>query len=196
MSDAALSKDRRTRQDLLSALAGVFERRGYEGATLSQLAEATGLSRASLYHHFPGGKREMAAVLVRDAVSRLQGRAFGHLGAAGAPAARLLKLVEGFESYVAEGDGRCLLAVLALASASGTPSEQIHGQYRDWMDELTRVFEELGRKPKRARREANDLLAELYGLLLSARLLDDPEHFHRGMRRLRKRLQAQLDDLR
>jgi len=194
MSAATQPTDRRTRQDLLSALAGVFERRGYEGATLSQLAEATGLSRASLYHHFPGGKREMAAVLVRDAVSRLHGRAFGQLSATGPPAARLLTLVEGFEGYVADGDGRCLLAVMALASASGAPSEQIHGQYRDWLDGLARLYEALGHKPKRARREATDLLAELYGLLLSARLLDDPEHFHRGMRRLRKRLQAQFAD--
>jgi len=53
------------RDALLRQLGQVFRERGYEGATLTQLAAATGLGKASLYHHFPGGKAEMADVLVR-----------------------------------------------------------------------------------------------------------------------------------
>jgi len=57
------------RDALLRQLGQVFRERGYEGATLTQLAAATGLGKASLYHHFPGGKAEMADVLVRDAIA-------------------------------------------------------------------------------------------------------------------------------
>ena len=48
------------RIELLNALSDVFRKRGYEGATLAELAAAANLGRASLYHHFPGGKAEMA----------------------------------------------------------------------------------------------------------------------------------------
>ncbi len=47
--------------ELITILDDVFRRRGYEGATLSVLSRACGLGKASLYHHFPGGKDEMAA---------------------------------------------------------------------------------------------------------------------------------------
>jgi len=59
--------------EILVGLATVFRSRGYEGASLKELAEATGLKKASLYYRFPNGKQEMAeAVLnhIDDWVSR------------------------------------------------------------------------------------------------------------------------------
>ena len=49
-----------TREDALDRITAVFRKWGYEGATLRMISEATGLGRASLYHHFPGGKDDMA----------------------------------------------------------------------------------------------------------------------------------------
>ncbi|MDH3644464.1 MAG: TetR/AcrR family transcriptional regulator, partial [Gammaproteobacteria bacterium] len=49
-----VKQSRATRESLEDQLVTVFKKRGYEGATLNQLADATGLSKASLYHHFPG----------------------------------------------------------------------------------------------------------------------------------------------
>ncbi len=57
--------------ELISILDEVFRRRGYDGATLSVLSRACGLGKASLYHHFPGGKDEMADVLLQRAVAQL-----------------------------------------------------------------------------------------------------------------------------
>ena len=48
------------RADTLPGLAEAFREHGYAGASLSVIGEATGLGRGSLYHFFPGGKREMA----------------------------------------------------------------------------------------------------------------------------------------
>lgn len=42
----------------------LFRQYGYDGATLSKISEATGLGKASLYHHFPGGKDEMVEVVL------------------------------------------------------------------------------------------------------------------------------------
>ena len=45
---------------LLDSLVGVFGDRGYDAASLSDIASATGLQKSSLYHRFPGGKQQMA----------------------------------------------------------------------------------------------------------------------------------------
>ena len=51
-------------EEILAGLTKVFRSKGYEGASLKELAEATGLKKASLYHRFPNGKQEMAQAVI------------------------------------------------------------------------------------------------------------------------------------
>ena len=44
-----------TKEEVLDRLLDTFRDKGYEGASLSELSAAAGLTRASLYHYFPGG---------------------------------------------------------------------------------------------------------------------------------------------
>ncbi|HMG40196.1 MAG TPA: helix-turn-helix domain-containing protein, partial [Acidimicrobiales bacterium] len=39
----------------------LLARRGYNGMGLKAVSEAAGLPYGSIYHHFPGGKEEIAA---------------------------------------------------------------------------------------------------------------------------------------
>jgi len=82
----------------------------------------------------------------------------------------------------------CLLGVLAIGSARRTHGDAIASQFRDWKAALARVFEEAGAKPKRALRNAADLLDVLYGGQMVAALLDDPDHLRRAFKRLNRRL--------
>lgn len=54
-----------TREQVINQLVPLFFQYGYDGTTLSLIAERTGLQRASLYHHFPGGKEEMARAVLQ-----------------------------------------------------------------------------------------------------------------------------------
>ena len=92
-----------TKQVLINQLRTVFVARGYDGATLNNLASAANLSKASLYHHFPGGKPEMAAALVRDAIADLQRQAFRHLSTTRPPHKRIIALIDGFFDYTDGG---------------------------------------------------------------------------------------------
>src|SRR5579859_5100655 len=70
MSGATTAPPRRrdrvkTRVALLDAAAGVFARRGLDGATLEEIAESAGFTRGAVYHHF-GSKEELfLAVIAR-----------------------------------------------------------------------------------------------------------------------------------
>lgn len=57
-----------TRQDLLNAALVVFSRKGYAAARLSDIAQAAGVTRGAIYHHF-GGKEELFIALLDDASS-------------------------------------------------------------------------------------------------------------------------------
>jgi TetR/AcrR family transcriptional regulator, lmrAB and yxaGH operons repressor len=176
------------RNQLIEQLTVVFERNGYAGATLSQLAAAVGLSKSSLYHHFPGGKREMAEALLRHAVAELEVRAFSKLQGPERPATRMAAFLEGFSDYVDGGRSHCLLAVLAQGGARDELGEQIAAQVRDWTRLVAKTLEQSGIKPKRARRLASDLFDQLYGSLTVSKMLNEPKHFERAIGRVAKRL--------
>ena len=59
MSDMPPSPARDTRSMILEAFADELCAGGYLGVSLDSVAKATGIKKASLYHHFPGGKEEI-----------------------------------------------------------------------------------------------------------------------------------------
>lgn len=172
--------------ELITILDEVFRRRGYEGATLSVLSRACGLGKASLYHHFPGGKEEMADLLLQRAVSQLNTLAYRHLDRPAPWNQRLRGFVEGFAAYCEYGTRNCLVAELTATAARAQFGERIQVQTNAWLRQLTAAFAETGISEKRARRRARELLGALYGALVVARMLDDPKPFLQTAERLSK----------
>lgn len=178
-----------SKSDLLPRILDVFLRRGYDGATLTHLAKATGLSKASLYHHFPGGKTEMAASLVRSAIADLHARAYVPLSSLQHPA-NLHAFINGFAQYVQNGQSDCILSVFARQDTArediGELKQLIADQFSDWHTILSQVLEANGAKTKRAHREAHELVSRLYGALMQAKMHNQPELFMRMIKRLQK----------
>ncbi|VXB85422.1 Transcriptional regulator, TetR family [Pseudomonas sp. 8BK] len=58
-----------TRDKLIHAMADALQRKGLHGVGLSELLEIAGAPKGSLYHHFPGGKSELAVAAI-DHISR------------------------------------------------------------------------------------------------------------------------------
>jgi AcrR family transcriptional regulator len=178
------------RASLLRQIGRVFRERGLEGATLTQLAAITGLGKASLYHHFPGGKGEMAEALIRDAIADAQRLAFSKLTGPEPPAERLQRFVTGYGNYLEQAGGPCLLGVLAMGSAREAHGAQLAAQFHEWRAMLARALEEAGQKPKRAGRRASEILDLLYGGQVVGALLNDPKHLRRTLKRLLRNIAA------
>ena len=54
-----------TKQRMVEAAAGLLRARGLSGTSFTEVVAASGAARGVIYHHFPGGKNELA----RDAVA-------------------------------------------------------------------------------------------------------------------------------
>jgi AcrR family transcriptional regulator len=60
-------RENRTRLMMIRAAADLMQRRGYVGTGVAEILSQASAPRGSLYHHFPGGKREIAIEAVRYA---------------------------------------------------------------------------------------------------------------------------------
>jgi AcrR family transcriptional regulator len=70
--DGRLTKGQNTREHLVAAAKELFARDGYDATSIEAVLQRSGVSRGSLYHHFPEKKSLFDAVLVRAHAEAVQ----------------------------------------------------------------------------------------------------------------------------
>ena len=60
-----------TRDRLIAAMLNALRRKGYHGVGLSELLTEASAPKGVLYHHFPGGKSELAIAAIQTVVSHM-----------------------------------------------------------------------------------------------------------------------------
>lgn len=178
-----------TRNEVLEALLPVFRERGVEGATISEIAKATGLGKATLYHHFPAGKDEMLEAVVQRVLQGLDDTVFAPLLGTDTPKRRLLAVVRGLAEYAADGQRNCLLAMLGLGTARARIAALVAPRMARWTAGLERLYGGAGLSDKRAGRAARDLMIRFQGAIVMSRLLGDSDSFQYTIRRLARELE-------
>ena len=174
-----MSKDKAIPQ-----LLTVFRQYGYEGATLARLSEATGLGRASLYHHFPKGKEEMAATVLDYLNQGLHDQILAPLRNDHPPVERIRAMNKNIDTFYHQGQQACLLALLSVGEAHDLFQMQIQQTLELWIDSLAKVLLDAGVAPKPARQRAEDAILQIQGALVLARGLNDTAPFKRVLKRL------------
>ncbi|MBX3659394.1 MAG: TetR/AcrR family transcriptional regulator [Ramlibacter sp.] len=152
--------------------------RGYHGVGLSELLATAGAPKGVLYHHFPGGKTELALAAIAAVIDQLT----AHLDkvfqrAAGQPAEALALWMAGAQK-VLEGSGYergCPLAAVALES---TPQDlalrsALAAGFSTIRERLATEMARAGIEPGRARSLAALIVSAYEGALLQARVASD-----------------------
>jgi TetR/AcrR family transcriptional regulator len=90
-----------SREKILDVAESLFARRGYAGVGMREVADAAGLGKSSLFHHFRGKDQLYCEVLSR-VLERIRERLDAVLEAPGAPPERLDRWVEALVDALAE----------------------------------------------------------------------------------------------
>ena len=174
------------REEVVEAVAQVFRDHGYDGATLSRLSEASGLGRASLYHHFPGGKEDMARAVFAHAGDQLA----ACLETVGTPQERLEAFLGEVEALYARGKQNPLLGAMVLGGGWPRFEEELAEAFRQWTDAFAGLARAAGVEGREARRRAEDAVARVQGSLVVTRGLGKPAVFRRALAELPAQLFA------
>ena len=102
-----------SRDKILDAAETLFAQRGYSGVVLREVAEAVGLGKSSLFHHFKN-KPELYAAVCARILGRIGGRLEQTLAQGGTPVERLERLLDELADVLAghPNDARLLLRSL------------------------------------------------------------------------------------
>lgn len=88
------------RREVLDTAARLFHERGYQGTSMDEIADAVGLTKGSLYHHF-AGKTEILAAIYEEAADLVLAHVHKHADG-GEPAVVLRELIHDILELVAD----------------------------------------------------------------------------------------------
>ncbi len=162
----------------------LFRTYGFEGVSLKQLANATGLEKASLYYRYPGGKDEIALAVAAEVVRWFQANVFEPLQGTGSPRKRVAFVSERLREFYARGAKACLTDVLSIPGGSEDVHSAIRKAMQAWISAFAQVAKESGMSLALARSRAEEAIIRIEGSLVLARVLDDTAAFERTLKLL------------
>jgi TetR/AcrR family transcriptional regulator len=90
---APSEKDERTRNRLLRVAVNIFDRKGYEAASVREIAELAGVAKPALYYHF-GSKEGLLVAILEEALRELTAAMARAVERPGTARERLISLCE------------------------------------------------------------------------------------------------------
>jgi len=118
-----------SREKILEVAEAHFARRGFSGVGLRELAQAAGLGKSSLFHHF-AGKSQLYFEVLERVLARIQVRLAAALARPGAPLARLEGWVDALVDALAEHPASARLLLRGLVEDEDFPDEPLHEAQR------------------------------------------------------------------
>ena len=185
MPAALISKD-----EVLDRLMNAFRDLGYEGASLSELSTATGLTKSSLYHYFPGGKVDMGEAVLKHLDAQLAATLFAPLASKLSPAKKLAKMIDAIDAFYEGGRKACLLERMCTAADRAQFRRPLHHAFKVWTDAVEKLCVEAGLSRRVARARAEDFVVRVEGALVVCAGTDDYRVFARTLKDLRSSVLA------
>src|SRR5829696_8235151 len=127
-----------TKAEVLDRIMESFRRHGYDGASLATISERTGLGKSSLYHHFPGGKEQMAIEVLAHLNSSLTA-SYEAVEAEPNPTKKLDLMLDGIDAFYDRGKKACLLERLGASVDRARFGAPLKATFAAWISALANI---------------------------------------------------------
>jgi AcrR family transcriptional regulator len=170
---AVITSDSRKR--MIQSAALLFRENGYSGTGFRDVIEHSGAPRGSIYHHFPGGKEELAADTVAWAAAVIE-RRIERAAQNGNPIVALGLFVDAWREVLEDSNFRAgcpIVAVAAEADAGSKATAAAAAAFARWQDLIASALLDAGVSRTDARRLATLVVAAIEGAILLCRARRD-----------------------
>jgi TetR/AcrR family transcriptional repressor of nem operon len=197
--NSTMTKGAETRRAIIRQAAPIFNRKGFEGAAMSDLMAATGLEKGGIYRHFKS-KQQLATEAFDyawDVAFQLRTNDTEQITNS---IDRLQQLVRNFrERRDGLVPGGCPLLNTAVDADNGNPvlRRKAERALDGWIDRLRKTVEQ-GKRAKEIRAEVNadevaaTIISTLEGSLMISRLQRSERAIDQGCRHLARYLESEV----
>src|ERR1700722_3222897 len=136
-----MTKGEDTRREIVEKAATLFNQKGFEGTSLSDLMRVTGLQKGGIYRHF-SSKEELAGEAFDYAWKKAVERRLEGLDEAADAVERLKKMIDNFvDIRTGLVPGGCPMMNTAIEADDGNPAlrARARGALQGWMGRLTKA---------------------------------------------------------
>jgi TetR/AcrR family transcriptional repressor of nem operon len=194
-----MTKGEETRREIVEKAAPLFNQKGFEGTSLSDLMRVTGLQKGGIYRHF-SSKEELASEAFDYAWKKAVERRLEGVDEAADAVERLKKMIDNFvDIRTGLVAGGCPLMNTAVEADDGNPvlRARARGALSGWMARLGKVAEEgIARREIQSRIDTKALgqliISTLEGALLISRLENDRASLDQVRHHLREYLESNV----
>ncbi|MEM9505044.1 MAG: TetR/AcrR family transcriptional regulator [Cyanobacteria bacterium P01_E01_bin.43] len=178
-----------SKEQAIHQFAPIFSQYGYDGATLTRLSQATGLGKASLYHHFRGGKEDMAAAVLEQFAQKLTEQVLVPLTvdlSTGGQSTRerLHAMTTNLRGVYDNGHTACLLEAISVGDANQLFRSTLHTIMAAWITSITQVLVAANLPTPIARQRSIEAAIAVEGALVVSRVMGDTAAFEDALTRL------------
>ncbi len=194
-----MSKGERTREQLLEQAAALFNRRGYEAASISEVMAATGLQKGGVYRHFES-KQALVLAAFEHSIGKMRQRFAEATSRESTPLGKIRAIISVYGSIPSDPPvpGGCPILNASVEADDGDP--ELRAAAIRVLDDLKGTLRRLVRAAQKASQLeasvnpdvfANVLVAQLEGAVMLSTLYrnDTP------MRHTRSHLERWLSDM-
>lgn len=163
-----------TRDRLIAAMSDLLQRRGFHGIGLSDVLAQAHAPKGVLYHHFPGGKVELAVAAIQAAVAYMKARLDRLQAAHDDPVQALRAWLDHAQKQLEQSDFErgCPLATVALEStaADHVLRQALAQGFGEIRERLAGLLSQAGVMPVRAAQLATLMVGAYEGALIQSRV--------------------------
>ncbi len=177
-----MARKKVNREFIIREALHLFRDRGYHATSMSDIGEACGLLKGSIYHYFPG--KEM---LMKEVITYLHDyykhNAFRHAFDDNLGARQKLSMLSKFYQELFFGqEGGCLMANIAMETNTVVPEfgPLIEAFFQEWIDAMAHIYrQELA--PELAEELARETVAAVEGATMLMRIFNDRSYLQRAL---------------
>jgi AcrR family transcriptional regulator len=193
------TKGEETREKILARAARLFNEKGYNGVSLTDLMKATGLQKGGLYNHFES-KEKLAVQAFEYSVKRAADRFAEALARKRHAIDRLQAVVEVMRGYASDPPvpGGCPILNTAIENDDGNPALRIRARkaMEDWRGMLRRIVSQGVARGELRKTDPDEFatffIATVEGGVMLSKLYGDPVHLERVADRLHQYIDREL----
>lgn len=178
-----------SREQIIRDAIHLFKVRGYFGTSMTDVAQACGLIKGSLYHHF-ASKEALGLECLKYIHEYFARQVFSIAYLPDmADGEKLKRFTDEVENYFLDSEGGCLLGNLILQASGEMPEfkAEIESYFDDWEAALTAILQATFGKAQ-ARQTAQEIIASTQGCIMMMRLYEKSATFKTMNNKVRRLL--------